>query len=259
MSHPLVFALAFVAALLVASPAFSIVARHDAGEEALLELGSRFPAAVKLRRAGVGLRSGAEGTLVAPRWVLTAAHVAASLSPGDVAVTGKREHRIDRVVRHPGWKSDAGMDVDIALLRLASPVEGIDPAAPAGGPDAAGTEVVFVGRGGHGDGRSGPTGEDGRVRGATNRIEKVGETWIRFRFDAPGDPAATALEGISGPGDSGGPAFVERDGTLYVVGVSSGQDSKPAGGKPGRYGVLEYYTRVSAFASWIRSVISSGG
>lgn len=77
-------------------------------------------------------------------------------------------------------------------------------------------------------------------------------------FDAPGKPNVTDLEGISGSGYSGGSAYIKRDGILYVIGVSSGQDIRSSKShKPGRYGVFEYHVRVSHFADWIRSVTGS--
>lgn len=236
--------------LLAPAPALSIVMRHDVKEQEFLDLGARYPATVSLKRQE--RERGAEGTLVAPSWVLTAAHVAHSLRPGDVAVVAGHDHGIAAIVKHPDWGSDADMQADIALVRLSEPVSGVEPAALYTESDEEGQEIVFVGRGGQG---TGLTGEDGQVRGATNKVEKAGETWLRFRFDAPGDPGVKRLEGISGPGDSGGPALLERDGHLFVIGVSSGQDAKEAGGKAGHYKVLEHYTRVSRFAPWLRSVI----
>jgi hypothetical protein len=108
------------------------------------------------------------------------------------------------------------------------------------------------------------------VRAATNRVESTLDVFpltaargqypaegfqLRFTFDSPDSSNATDLEGISGPGDSGGPAYIKRDGILYVIGVSSGQDSRPSKThKQGSYGVFEYYVRVSHFSDWIRSV-----
>jgi len=117
--------------------------------------------------------------------------------------------------------------------------------------------LTFVGMGRHGTGLTGPTTDDSTMRAATNRVHTVEGTQLVFRFDAPGDPEVTTLEGISGDGDSGGPAYLERDGTIYVVGVSSAQDSRPAGKKPGRYGVLELYPRVSSFAPWIEATLKA--
>jgi hypothetical protein len=52
--------------------------------------------------------------------------------------------------------------------------------------------------------------EDRRLRAATNRVEKADGPFLQLRFDAPEDPNVTDLEGISRPGDSGGPAYIER-------------------------------------------------
>jgi secreted trypsin-like serine protease len=83
----------------------------------------------------------------------------------------------------------------------------------------------------------------------------VVERLLVFRFDAP--PGGTDLEGISGPGDSGGPALIERDGRWQVIGVSSGQDAN-ATSREGVYGVTEYYTRVSSYLSWLRAELGGG-
>jgi len=78
---------------------------------------------------------------------------------------------------------------------------------------------------------------------------------LRFRFDAP--PAADDLEGISGPGDSGGPAFLERDGRLWLAGVSSTNHS-PGGEEKCTYGTIETYARVSTQRAWIDSILAGG-
>jgi hypothetical protein len=114
--------------------------------------------------------------------------------------------------------------------------------------------VTFVGQGHSGDGVTGPAIRDGQRRAATNKIEAVKQNWLTFLFDAP--PQGTDLEGISGPGDSGGPALMTIDGKTVVAGVSSGQDSR-ATGKEGVYGVTEYYVRVSSYAEWIRKTINA--
>lgn len=80
---------------------------------------------------------------------------------------------------------------------------------------------------------------------------------LRFAFDAPSDPNVTDLEGISGGGDSGGPAYIKKGDVLYVIGVSWGQDARPVNRQGGHYGVFEYYTSVSHFAKWIHGVIGT--
>lgn len=99
----------------------------------------------------------------------------------------------------------------------------------------------------------GPVRRDRVLRATNNVVDRAVESFLVFDFDAPPDGAD--LEGISGPGDSGGPAYlVKPDGTIFVAGVSSGQDSRKTG-KEGVYGVTEYYARVSSYAGWIDSVM----
>ena len=242
--------------LLAIGPARAIVMRHDRDERLFLELATKFPATVTVRRADGRGGLGDQGTLIAPHWVLTAAHVAAELGANDIAEVGGKTYRIERAIRHPEWRSNADIKNDIAVLKLSEDVAGITPAALYTATDELGMVLTFVGRGGNGTGLTGPVAEDRRLRAATNRVDSVEESLLRFRFEAPGEPGITELEGVSGPGDSGGPAFLERDGHLYIVGVSSAQDSRPANRQQGRYKVLEYYPRVSHFAPWIRQTMA---
>jgi secreted trypsin-like serine protease len=248
----------------------AIIVRHDKDAQAFLDLGLQFPCTVLLRHADSKDGLGDEGTLIAPTWVLTAAHVANELVAGDLVEVNHRAIKIRRLVIYPKWHHDADMPVDIALLQLEEPVTDVIPARLYTAGDEVGMVVTFVGRGATGTGLTGQQMEDGKLRAATNRVESTFDVFpmtsargqypaegfqLRFRFDAPGDPNVTDLEGISGEGDSGGPAYIQRGGFLYIVGVSSGQDARPTEHKQGRYGVFEFYVRVSHFAGWIRSTM----
>ncbi len=239
-------ALATVAALGVQTP---IIVRHDTDDDVHQSLAERFPSLVHLN-----LPDG-EAVLIRSEWVLTAAHVAVEVTAGHALTVGGVAIEAAEVVLHPEWR-DGGAN-DIALIRLARPVHDVEPVPPYSERDETGQLIYVVGRGDKGTGLSGPDGNDGRVRAATNRVDEATEFWITFRFDDPRDDptSATELEGISGPGDSGGPAYVEMDGTRYVVGVSSGQSTRATGGREGLYGVTEYYTRVSSYMGWIAAVI----
>jgi trypsin len=248
-------------ACLVLTPGYTIVMRHDREEQAYIALAKKFPATVVFHHANSRFATDGIGTLIHSRWVLTAGHIAAELAPGDVAELGGKNHEVEAVIQHPGWKgvtSWEDVQRDIALVRLRTAVIGIEPARLYTGADEAGMTLTFVGMGRHGTGLTGPNTDDSTMRGATNRVHKVEGTHLVFRFDAPGDPEVTPLEGISGDGDSGGPAYLERDGKIYVVGVGSAQDSRPTGKKLGRYGVLELYPRVSSFAPWIEATLKAG-
>jgi len=243
-------------ALLMSAQASPIVMRHDVPEQRFLDLASRFPAAVHVRPAN---GDNAEGTLIAPRWVLTAAHVASAVAAGDLVVAGGKSYPVDRVFMHPKFHELklADMPYDIALIRLEQPVIGIEPVPLFNGLEQVGSVVTFVGRGGFGTGKEGLRGEDPRLRAATNRIDTVTDFDLQFRFDGPGEEHVTELEGISGPGDSGGAAFQETGGKLYVVGVSSWQDTRPTGRVQGLYGVIEHYVRVVPHYSWLTQTMRS--
>ena len=202
---------------------------------------------------------GGEGTLIGSEVVLTAAHVVMdpSVARGSVIVSG-RHYSIAGIIFHPAWSWDPDPDHwresdDIALIQLSEPVTGIEPVRLYSDQDEAGQTAVLVGRGRFGTGLTGPKQKDGRIRAATNLIERVQNQWLVFRFDDPS--TATHLEGISGPGDSGGPAFIEEGGVLYIAGVSSHQDDRQQG-RHGVYGVWEYYARVSHYLDWIRQATS---
>jgi hypothetical protein len=268
LSHPTILKISVfcLLACLVSTSVQAIIIRHDRDKQRFLNLGKRYPSTVTLRRTDGQNGLGGEGTLIAARWVLTAAHVATDLGPDDLVEVRGKIYRIKQVVCHPDWHKDADMPTDIALVQLAEPVTDVVPARPYSGTDEEGMIATFVGRGGIGTGLTGPVTEDRRIRAATNRVESTRDVFpalakhaegsqLRFRFDAPGDPHVTPLEGISGPGDSGGPAYIKLRGVLYVIGVSSGQDNRPT--RQGRYGVFEYYVRVSHFSNWIYHVIET--
>jgi len=56
-------------------------------------------------------------------------------------------------------------------------------------------------------------------------------------------------------GDSGGPALIEENGLWHMAGVSAVKTFSKPGLYEGKYGVTDYYLRVSNFAPWIESVI----
>jgi len=193
-----------------------------------------------------------EGTLIAPRWILTAAHVGVEVKPGHEVTLNGTDAPVDSIVIYPEW-SDGGAN-DLALLRLAKAVDRPQPATLYRGSDEVDQVLTILGYGDGGTGLTGPQGNDGQIRRATNRIDAASDHWLKFAFDPPDSARTTALEGVSGPGDSGGPGFLGGMEGQVLAGISSGQSSRATGGKPGRYGVVEYYTRVSRYIVWIESV-----
>lgn len=241
--------LALVAATLVAGAASAVVWRHDVAARAAESLGAKFAAVGRVSPDG-------SGTLIAPRWVLTAAHVAARAGKegGEVEFDGRR-YAIKRAVIHPQGSPDPRNpnqppEVDLGLLELAEPVVGVAPLALNRAADELGRPHAIVGFGDFGPSAASLRRGDGVRRAVMNVVDDAGPKRLFFRFDAP--PKGEALEGMGAAGDSGGPALIERDGAWQVAGVSSGSE-----GKPGAYGATDIYVRVSSFLPWIESKLGA--
>lgn len=219
-----------------------MILRHDRPDSACLVDETDWPAIVSFFDGDGG------GSLVAPSWILTAAHTAANIPRGH-QITVDGEARVVVEIRVHA-SSDGSGPADLALVRIDTPVEGLAPLLLCERGDEQGKRVLLLGRGDFGNGRDGVLGVDHRLRCVTNRIDSCSVRWLSLRFDAP--PRCTDLEGVCGEGDSGGPALLREDDRLRIAGVSSWQDHA---GRLGTYGCVEYYARVSTSGAWIRAVI----
>ncbi|WP_230961316.1 hypothetical protein [Psychrosphaera haliotis] len=86
------------------------------------------------------------------------------------------------------------------------------------------------------------------MRKAENKIVSANGPLLKFKFDR--GSSALPLEGVSGGGDSGGPAYIKANNTNYLLGISSRVED----GSIGKYGVTDVYSRVSLSKSWIENI-----
>ncbi len=246
--------------LLASAVASAIVIRHDVPDSAYLAQDSALPALVDLAHEG-------HGVLVAPQWVLTAAHSTQWHPVTEVMINGECL-KVERVFLHPGYKQLpeglaakdpegaieflAGLD-DIALIKLAKPVEGVKPVALYRGKDELGKTVVLFGKGATGNGETGQVNGANRtrLRSAQNVIAAVEQRALVYTFDS--GKAGLPLEGMLGNGDSGGPVLLEADGNWELAGLARGRLSTTASGF---YGQQSHQIRISYYVPWIDATMS---
>ncbi len=228
------------------------------------------------------------GVLIAPRHVLTAAHVVANASLDSLAYVlnagGDASQRIDgaRIHVHPEFRGSAAgqlMEHDLAIVELHEAVEQNVPAYPLlNAPLRVGQRIAFVGYGASGFG-----GEGVRVAAAptvkrvgANRIDQFvfardnADRRIGFLFDFDGPELESNLigppvvsnatlgnreESTFAPGDSGSPSFArDRHGRWIVIGINT-FIGHGAGKAPSTFGTLGGGMLVSAYIEWIRAVV----
>src|SRR5215217_2772662 len=168
--------LLFAAAL--DSAAQAIVMRHDTNRSGYVLLGDRHRETVAMlglpaQSDGAPMLYSGMGTLIAPDWILTAAHATDYISEqskgrpaGQLVFVKGRGYRIARIVTHPEWNAQTYAN-DIALIKLASPVREAKPACLYEGKDEAGKIATLAGSGYPGNGVDGPGVPDGALLGAT--------------------------------------------------------------------------------------------
>lgn len=235
----LLFLLSFFNAYMVQA----IVIRHDVDDTKYQELATQY-------RSSITYNDGCVGTVIDSLWVLTAAHCVTPIEERPFYIEHMdKKYPVESTSIHPKNTPDTN-NYDMALLRLKWPMKDFRPALLYPYSNELGKQVTFVGNGNFGNGLNGITNTKAILRAATNTITDTSQSQLSFIFNKPEN--ALELEGISGPHDSGGPAFIEKNGKLFIAGVSSWQDNQ---GVEGIYGVTEHYARVSTQRQWINNVL----
>lgn len=226
----------------------AIVIRHDVDDEKYHAKIDDFPALVTF------YVDGAHGTLIQANWVITAAHATFCVVPNSSIIINGKVRTVKQLYVHPEYTP--GKSHDIALVELTDPVLDVTPAIMFQSNTELGKNIWFIGIGGTGNGLTGQTIDNaqnkGKLRKAQNTISAAEGPLIEFTFNK-GEKALT-LEGVSGGGDSGGPAYLKDDNGFQLLGISSRTEG--ASLAIGSYDIKEIYTRVSFFQTWISQIIS---
>ncbi|MBK0053255.1 trypsin-like serine protease [Stenotrophomonas sp. S39] len=248
----------------------AIVIRSDVDDSAYRVPASAFPALADMPGEG-------HGVLIAPRWVVTAAHAAPMEGmDAEVEINGQA-YRVERVVVHPGYRrmpDELGQAAlasgnpgpihaflaasdDIALIQLATPVSDVPPVRLYRGQDEAGRVATLVGKGATGTGSTGlapGASHRGMLRRGENAVTGGNERYLWYRFDGP--QGGLPLEGVIGNGDSGGPLLLQDQTGWHVIGLASWITAVPEHAlDAGFYGQVVQNVRISRYAEWIVSTI----
>ena len=221
-----------------------------------------FPHQVSLS-SDAGLRC--SGSIVASRWVVTAAHCVADDPAGLAIAAGvTRLSSVDdadriavvRIVLHPGYDGASPPHDDVALLRLASPlalgddsIQAIDPVSPDDVDDGLTDPGVIATVSGWGAlASSGPLPD--ALRSVDLPIVDNAQASASYGIAITGDLLAAGGLAHGGhdacAGDSGGPLVVPADdGTWRLAGIVSWGHGCGVPNTPG------IYTRVSYVHDWL--------
>lgn len=271
------FARALVMSAVLTVTASGGAIRHDGIDAVYLNLGMTFTNVGQIAFSNDSGDYLGSGTLIAPDWVLTAAHAVDGATQWQFLLGGDTYSAdLEDLFPHPEWNGDLLGGYDIGLAKLASPVDvegaGISPAVRYTGANELGQIGTAVGFGKTGTGLTGAVTYDGLKRAGQNVIDEYYETMlpgdipgiVLSDFDSgswldnvlSGQMTPRDYEYLIGPGDSGGGLFVPGGGGWLLAGVHSfvlGADGTP----DSDYGDVSGHTRVSVFNDWIDATIAS--
>lgn len=263
-----------LALLVASSTASAVVIRDDVDDAKYRAPASAFPALVDLPGEG-------HGVLIAPQWIVTAAHAVTWRQSGlEQVVIGGISRDVERLVIHPGYKKpphelihqalttgDATLVLvlvassdDIALIKLAQPVTDVAPVAMYKGSAELGQIVKIVGKGATAIGAAGydrHASHRTELRRAFNKVSSAHGRWFCYVFDKP--PSALPLEGATGNGDSGGPAFIRIEDEWLLAGLTSWKvvHGNLTTARLGLYGQPSCNVRLSHYTQWLENTMSA--
>ena len=201
------------------------------------------------------------GTLIAPRFVLSAAHCVVNGASGQpdfapdhgLFKLNGTTYKTVRVYFNPSYKGDVSQDkegaIDLSIWELDRDVPNVTPSPLNRTAPTVGQQLTLVGYGEQGTGSKGIDGSfppDGTLNFGHAPIDTLTPTFIKWNFKNLPPPDN---ESNTAPGDSGGPQFISVNGVLQVASVTSGGAKANAS-----FGDQSYNTRVDIAVKWIDSI-----
>ena len=236
-------------------PTSAIVIRDDVSDAAYKQDPSQYPHVFSIDSNGNGRVGDCTATLIDSKHAISAAHCfGKKFKQFNVKIVA-RSYTVVKVHKNPCFsiQRDGPNGADTAVLTLNKPVPASEATPTPVYPDAdeVGKRIVIVGWGDTGKAgiKGSQTIEDQTFRVAENKVDKVTKGTVVYTFNS-GSDGGLPLEGIAWSGDSGGPAFISKNGVDYIAGVNSAGDCC-------KYGSRDAYSRLSIKKNWIAATVKA--
>ncbi len=202
------------------------------------------------------------GVLIAPNYVLTATHLVNEVNAYELYFQPQGDLSLIQVTTKyvlPFYFTH--LFGDMAILRLSETILTIAPSELYDGDSEIGRQCTIVGFGRTGTGVTGSIINDGDKRAGDNILEGPNPVngYLMADFDNPDFIEECNLEYCFAPGDSGGGVFIYDGDVVKLAGINSYIQPNVNENQVGAYyGTSMNFVRVSAFRTWINSIISRG-